>query len=1093
MGGCLSTSGSGAADGFASLPQPDLLQLAAALRGGVRIKDRRYLFRCYRACFVGQEAVAWLVAAGAAAGPAEAVALGNSMMEAGLFHHVVYEHRFEDDYLFYRFTDDDYAGGAAGAAGALAAAAAGKRAADKAHGSGVPAAAAAVASPRSAVAGGGIGGPGGAADGAVGGAVGGADVRLDRHGSTPTQESTEACGAGDAGTAAGGGGGRALLLSEPRQDRSRQVMTGHLQQLQGRVTRMAQAAEAQRAIADILVAEVSSLRAEAAAARADVAAAAAAAAGAAAAAAHAAQQAAALRVLCFGLCACVLQQSVVGWLADARAAAGATAGAPGAGLLVLLGRGGPSCWGLALAVAVALLGFVVVLFPPPPPQAAAVAATPAAEAAAAGKDAVQGRLQRSLAAAGPGASGSVEGAASEGRPPPPPALRASFGERLLSSVYATAAGSARASEEAGGAEAESGAAELSRALAELPGGPGLPAPRVSSSSGGGSGSSFTAARRAKEMARALTAPLRLHLPGKGKRAKAATAAELGAAGADGGLSPAPAGLCAQVSASPISASGISGSAAASGVAGGAAGTAATTVQLQASCSQPREQFQALTAAVSGRHQHAADAAKPLPKQAPIPHVPGPADFCGWPDAPVLLAFNTAQVPEHAAAAAAAVAEAAAAGAAAAVAADATAAGCEAAGGGGSEGGAGDSPQVQRSQLSSASSMVPPQAAQPLALSRLLRLPANDAARPIRVETELFSGEVLVFLRGLATTPDDMFCGRKRMSWVAMQGRFKTPLSLDSVVTGQEFGRPFRRLPAPWFVEKVLLSMARQVSPSMRVGPLSAPHMLMPLIAAAQLVNISEPGTQPHLMRAHEDVRLMCPSLAVKAAAGSKAAAGTAAAAAAAGGAAAATRPASADARRRHYINPRNRAGLRYDTARVYTFHFYQQWVDLAAYRLDFGYTYDLVRHLDGQPLQIMAKDVDSGKYLYSINVWNERLLPPPGAPGAGAGRQAAACGTGAATAAGAAGASSSAGCEEEAPMQDAESDGSAGSGCSDADSFQDAEEEGQGQGGQAGRRQQAGGANGARGAGGGGEGVTWLLNADWGVPLKCTPQQQEAT
>lgn len=55
----------------------DLLQLATAMRGGVRIKDRRYLFRCYRACFVGQEAVAWLVAAGAAAGPAEAVALGN--------------------------------------------------------------------------------------------------------------------------------------------------------------------------------------------------------------------------------------------------------------------------------------------------------------------------------------------------------------------------------------------------------------------------------------------------------------------------------------------------------------------------------------------------------------------------------------------------------------------------------------------------------------------------------------------------------------------------------------------------------------------------------------------------------------------------------------------------------------------------------------------------------------------------------------------------------------------------------------------------------------------------------------------------------
>lgn len=31
-----------------------------------------------------------------------------------------------------------------------------------------------------------------------------------------------------------------------------------------------------------------------------------------------------------------------------------------------------------------------------------------------------------------------------------------------------------------------------------------------------------------------------------------------------------------------------------------------------------------------------------------------------------------------------------------------------------------------------------------------------------------------------------------------------------MVTGQEFARPFKRLPAAWFVERVLLSMAKQV-------------------------------------------------------------------------------------------------------------------------------------------------------------------------------------------------------------------------------------------------------------------------------------------
>ena len=40
--------------------------------------------------------------------------------------------------------------------------------------------------------------------------------------------------------------------------------------------------------------------------------------------------------------------------------------------------------------------------------------------------------------------------------------------------------------------------------------------------------------------------------------------------------------------------------------------------------------------------------------------------------------------------------------------------------------------------------------------------------------------------------------------------------LDKLVTGQEFSRPFLGLPATWFVEKVLLALAAQINPSMRV-------------------------------------------------------------------------------------------------------------------------------------------------------------------------------------------------------------------------------------------------------------------------------------
>ncbi|KAG2489884.1 hypothetical protein HYH03_011686 [Edaphochlamys debaryana] len=275
-----------------------------------------------------------------------------------------------------------------------------------------------------------------------------------------------------------------------------------------------------------------------------------------------------------------------------------------------------------------------------------------------------------------------------------------------------------------------------------------------------------------------------------------------------------------------------------------------------------------------------------------------------------------------------------------------------------------------------------------------RVSANDPAVRLRVECGLFSGEALVLVQGLASTPRSLFQGRSRRSWVALQGRFKAPVRLDSLVTGQEFSRPFRRLPPAWMVEWGLLGLARKVSNgAASIGPMSAPSLLMPVIAAASVLNVSEPacmlygslippaspfssreswatplalarnfapaGSRPPLLEAQEDVRLFAPHLAAPPPHGSPGP----------------SRPADAPTRKRHFSAARHREGLSYDTRHVWTFHFCQQFVDLSAYRLDFGCaTYDLARHLDGQPLQFMTKDVDSGSYLFQVLAWHQRLL-----------------------------------------------------------------------------------------------------------------------
>jgi hypothetical protein len=85
-----------------------LAVLGARLRGagGLAIADRRHRLTTYPRCFVGRQAVDWLVAHEVQTRE-EAVAVGQRLVAGGVIHHVLDEHPFRDDDLFYRFTCDD--------------------------------------------------------------------------------------------------------------------------------------------------------------------------------------------------------------------------------------------------------------------------------------------------------------------------------------------------------------------------------------------------------------------------------------------------------------------------------------------------------------------------------------------------------------------------------------------------------------------------------------------------------------------------------------------------------------------------------------------------------------------------------------------------------------------------------------------------------------------------------------------------------------------------------------------------------------------------------------------------------------------------
>ena len=63
----------------------------------------------------------------------------------------------------------------------------------------------------------------------------------------------------------------------------------------------------------------------------------------------------------------------------------------------------------------------------------------------------------------------------------------------------------------------------------------------------------------------------------------------------------------------------------------------------------------------------------------------------------------------------------------------------------------------------------------------------------------------------------------------------------------------------------MMQIAKSISPSMSIGPMSAPYVLVPIIAGAQLVNVAMPGEEPDCTQVEipEDMTLFDEQLAKK--------------------------------------------------------------------------------------------------------------------------------------------------------------------------------------------------------------------------------------
>lgn len=90
-------------------PIPDFERVYNTMRDptqGLKLADRRWTLSTYSKCFVGNEAVQWMVDNLAIDRPT-AVSRGQRLMNAGIVQHVTQSEPFCDEYYFYRFQEDD--------------------------------------------------------------------------------------------------------------------------------------------------------------------------------------------------------------------------------------------------------------------------------------------------------------------------------------------------------------------------------------------------------------------------------------------------------------------------------------------------------------------------------------------------------------------------------------------------------------------------------------------------------------------------------------------------------------------------------------------------------------------------------------------------------------------------------------------------------------------------------------------------------------------------------------------------------------------------------------------------------------------------
>jgi hypothetical protein len=260
-------------------------------------------------------------------------------------------------------------------------------------------------------------------------------------------------------------------------------------------------------------------------------------------------------------------------------------------------------------------------------------------------------------------------------------------------------------------------------------------------------------------------------------------------------------------------------------------------------------------------------------------------------------------------------------------------------------------------------------------SSLRVLPVNGC--PIAFNGPNFEGKLVSRIRDADTTSNvegnllpnkQYFHNRSRQYHWCVQGRFKKRVRFDKVVTGQDFGRPFRNRPSSLVVKKALELLKSKLPESFHCDLLSdEPRIEHPLLSGCQHFRIDRPEDLEGVLdedmhgigedgNVIEDTRLLGDDSV----------------------------PQDGIARRKYFAKNCNLERFYFEPGFVYTFDTYVNFFSPARYRMELTtfFSVDVIPLFNGYPLLMsMAKEKDNGEYFWATEMWHQRLLNYDEKPG----------------------------------------------------------------------------------------------------------------